>query len=399
MHGTLRSLATETSGRQKHRLSLLAVLALAPGQVVSRDRLMAHLWPESEAKRARALLNQAVYRLRKALGDDAVLSVGDELRLGTDRVDADVVRFEAMITQGDWAGAVALYVGPLMDGFFLGGAPAFDEWLERERGRLARTCGNAVESLAHAATAAGDGPEAVAWWQVRAGQDPFDSRIALHLMHALASAGNPAGALRHARAHMELLEREFGIPPPTEVTELTERLRAEGTLVGAPMDEPVEGRGRAETAGSGELDPGPDSGPGGAPERPVPATRASTRSSLPRRGYALTAVGASLLGAASFWLLSGDGDRRWLEDVAIPEIEQDLDVADWESAFAMARRIEDRVPDSRALRELWPRLSWRVTLESEPSGARVFRRAYDGEDDAWTEVGRTPLVDIRVPYG
>jgi eukaryotic-like serine/threonine-protein kinase len=74
-------------------------------------------------------------------------------------------------------------------------------------------------------------------------------------------------------------------------------------------------------------------------------------------------------------------------------------VADWESAFALAQKVEERLPGSRVLAELWPRLSWRVTIRSEPEGAMVYRQAYDAAHERWDELGRTPLVDIRVPYG
>lgn len=382
---------------QRHRLGLLALLALAPGNVSSRDRLMALLWPESDPERARSLLNQAVYQLRKVLGEEAVISVGDELRLGTDRVDVDVVSFQEMLARGDAAAAAALYRGPLLDGFFLGGADAFEEWLEREQARFSRAYADALESLAEAAGAAGDHHVAVRWWQARAAHDPYDSRVAHRLMQALDAAGNPAGALRHASSHVERLREEFDIAPPVELTELQARLRSQGadsTGAGAPVS-----RKDGQQAGSSEADtePGPDSGSdqqGGARE---PAPSRPGRPPWQVAGLA-TAVGVSVVGVASFRLLSRDADRHWLDEEALPAIEQALDVADWESAFALATRIEERVPESAVLAELWPRMSWVTTLESEPPGARVFRTGY-GDEDAWTELGVTPLVDIRIPYG
>ena len=60
---------------------------------------------------------------------------------------------------------------------------------------------------------------------------------------------------------------------------------------------------------------------------------------------------------------------------------------------------EARVPESPELAELWPRIAWRVTIPSEPPGATVFWQAYDAPDDRWHELGKTPLEDIRFPYG
>ena len=74
---------SEATGRavQRHRMALLALLALAHSQRLTRDKLIAMLWPDSDAERGRNLLNVALYNLRKTLGDPALLSSGDDLRL------------------------------------------------------------------------------------------------------------------------------------------------------------------------------------------------------------------------------------------------------------------------------------------------------------------------------
>lgn len=384
---------------QRHRVALLALLALAPRNVAGRDWLMAHLWPESDLERARSLLNQAVYQLRRTLGDATLVSLNDELGLDIERIDVDVVRFTDGLAREETAAAVALYRGPLMDGFHLGGA-AFDEWLERHRGHLAARYGRALESLAEAATAAGDHAGAVTWWRARADHDPYDSRVAVRLMEALGAAGNPAGALLHARKHEDRIRREFGIDLPAEVAAERERLRTRerppgSPARGLPTDRAVASASSATGSGSGEPERG-------RPTRTAVATdppghRESTAPVRP--SYVATAVAAALAGAAFVWLVTRDGDQRWLEEEAVPAIERALDTTDWESAFVLASRIEERVPDSPELRDLWPRIAWMTTLESEPSGATVFRRAYDDADGSWVEMGRTPLIGVRVPYG
>jgi serine/threonine-protein kinase len=108
---------------QRHRLALLALLALAPAQRVSRDKLIAYLWPESDSERGRNLLNVATYVVRTALGDGALLTGGDELRLNADVIRVDVVDFEAALRRADYSHALSLYRGPFLDGFFLSEAP------------------------------------------------------------------------------------------------------------------------------------------------------------------------------------------------------------------------------------------------------------------------------------
>jgi dienelactone hydrolase len=132
-----------------------------------------------------------------------------------------------------------------------------------------------------------------------------------------------------------------------------------------------------------------------AADRPLPAGVARTSNA----GYFLAAVLAVALGAVLFWFLSRDADARWITGEALPAIERHLDVADFESAYAVVKEIRRRVPETPELAELWPRLSWRVTIASEPPGARVFRQAYGASGDQWEELGRTPLTDIRFPFG
>ena len=227
---------TLVSGRaaQRHRLGLLALLALAPGGRAARDKLMAYLWPEADAERARNLLNVSVYVLRRALGDAAVLSSGDDLRLNPAVIGVDVAQFEAALAAGDRAAAARLYAGPFLDGFFLSDAPEFERWVERERKRLAGAHEAALEALAEAAEAEHDIPAAVQWWKARATQDPYSGRVAVRLMRALDAAGDRAGALQHARQHAALLREEFDAGPDPEVTGFAERLRLESPARTAP---------------------------------------------------------------------------------------------------------------------------------------------------------------------
>jgi len=219
---------TAFAGRaaQRHRLAMLALLALAPGQRLSRDKLIAYLWPESDPERGRNLLNVSTYTIRKALGETAVLTVVDDLRLNPAVVTADAREFETACEQGDHARAVGLYRGPLLDGFFLNDAPEFERWAERERKRLAGQHDKALEALAEEAEHAEDHARAAAWWRTRAAKDPLDSRVALRLMQALEASGNRAGALQHALTHQRLLEQELGVTStPVAIADLAERLR------------------------------------------------------------------------------------------------------------------------------------------------------------------------------
>lgn len=213
------------SATQRHRLALLSLLVTAPAATMARDKLMAYLWPERDSDSARKLLNQAVYSLRRALAEDAILSLSEDLRLNAAVVRSDVADFLRAVDTGDPQRAVDLYGGPFLDGFFLGDAPEFEHWVSQERERLAGAHANALEELAAAAGAARDHGRAAELWKLRAAQDPYDSRIAVRFMQALEAAGNPAGAVQYAAIHERLLRDELDMEPSAEVAALTERLR------------------------------------------------------------------------------------------------------------------------------------------------------------------------------
>jgi TolB-like protein/DNA-binding SARP family transcriptional activator len=214
---------------QGRRLALLALLALARGRTLSRDRIVAVLWPEASPDRARPQLSDAVYGVRHALGDDVVRSAGDGLALNPKVVTSDVALFEEMVEQGRLEEAVALYQGPLLDGFHISGSVEFETWLDGERAQLDRQYARTLEALAEAAEAAGDVDGALRWWRRRAGHEPHNGRVALRLMRALDASGDRPGALQHARIHSTLLRDEFDADPDPEVIALADRLRREPT--------------------------------------------------------------------------------------------------------------------------------------------------------------------------
>jgi TolB-like protein/DNA-binding SARP family transcriptional activator len=249
---------------QRHRLALLALLACSRPAGVSRDKLAALLWPESDAERARNSLKQAVHVIRRALGPEAVLSAGDELRLDPSAVWCDVIAFRRAVDAGDREGAVSHYAGPFLDGFFLGGSREFEEWVESERTLLRDAFQVCLEGLAEASISANDTAGAVRWWRRLSAESPGNSRVALRLMHALAAAGDRAGAIRHGQQHAAFLDAEFGAAPDPDVTTLLERLRDTPLPRG-----PVDG-GLGASVGDSPAPPSREPVPSG-PDQPLPA--------------------------------------------------------------------------------------------------------------------------------
>lgn len=212
---------------QRHRLALLALLATAPGHRLSRDKSIALLWPEAEARRARHLLNVSVHVLRKAAGKEALRSEGDDLVLAPDMLRIDSVEFERALDEGQFEEGVAIYRGPFLDGFYLEGAPAFERWVEDERARLAALHASALETLATRSSEVGDVAATVEWSRRLAAQEPYSTRYTVILMRALEAAGDRGKALQVAEAHEVLLREELDAEPDPGLAALVRRLREE----------------------------------------------------------------------------------------------------------------------------------------------------------------------------
>ena len=280
------------AGHQRKTLALLALLASAGRRGVSRDRLIAYLWPEADAEHARGLLKQACYALRRDLHAPDLFLGATELGLNPTVLESDIQLFESALEQGDASQAVAIYTGPFLDGFYLHDSSEFEQWVEAERGRLATRVCEALETLATSAVAQGDDRGAVEYWRRRYSLDRLNSRVAVSLMQALARGGDRTGALQLAQEHESVLREELDVGPDEALVELTEGLRSEShkhRLVPEP---------------GGEDHPAPEVEPG---DNQVPP-EISRRRIVPTGGkLAVTGLVVALAGAA---LLSPTGQRK-----------------------------------------------------------------------------------------
>src|SRR5213592_5225478 len=85
---------------QRKTLALLALLA-ATKHGISRDKLIAYLWPESDAVHGRSLLKQACYALRRDLHAPELILGATELWLNPAVITSDIQAFEHAVEGGD----------------------------------------------------------------------------------------------------------------------------------------------------------------------------------------------------------------------------------------------------------------------------------------------------------
>jgi DNA-binding SARP family transcriptional activator len=201
---------------QRHSFALLALLAGEP-RGLSRDRLIAYLWPDHPEAAGRHRLSVTLHQLRRRLGPEALAAAGDGLALDPGHWQVDAWRFEACIARGEFEAAAAEYGGPLLDGFFLTGSPAFEQWLDGWRSRLARRHLAVLDSLAQEAEVRGDTAVALEYLQELQAREPFSSARTIALMNSLAAAGEPEHAIRCSRAYALTVREDYGLDPDPAV--------------------------------------------------------------------------------------------------------------------------------------------------------------------------------------
>ncbi len=292
--------AARGAAAQRRRLAVLAVLAVAGERGVSRDRLLALFWPETDEESARGALKQAVYALRRDLGfEDVIVGVTD-LRLNPAVISVDLWEFERAVTEGRGADAVAVYGGPFLDGVHVSESVEFDQWASRERGRLAGAFQSVLEAQGRAASQAGDPVGAARYWRQLAALRPLDARIVLDAARAMAAVGDRAGALDLLRTHEDITRTELGIDVDSAVAGAMVELRK------------ARNSGPTEAMPVGALDP---SMPEAASDSAPTAGRASTRSRLGRS----VIIGGSLAAVVLAPLLVGSfaGHRRARKSIRV----------------------------------------------------------------------------------
>ncbi len=214
---------------QPKPLALLAYLAVAgAGRSCRRDTLVGLLWPDLDETHARNALSQALYRLRRALGNGALHSRGaEEVCIETDVLWCDVLAFDEAIEKGRLDEALALYRGPFLDGFHISESSEFEHWQDVERETMRSKACRAAAELVDRNETAGNLAATAYWLRRLLDLSPSDESVLRHLMDVLSRLGDRAGALRRYGRFVRTLSEELDMTPSPETQALAARLRAQ----------------------------------------------------------------------------------------------------------------------------------------------------------------------------
>jgi DNA-binding SARP family transcriptional activator len=185
--------------RRKQR-SLLALLLLHAGEVVSTDHLVEELWAGKPPKAAIGSLQNLVSDLRKVLGRETVRTRQPGYMLDVDPMQIDLHRFERLVAQAAEGGdaerrssllheALSLWRGPPLADL------TFEPFAHVEVARLEELRTAAREELMQAELELGRHAQLIGELEALVAENPLRERLRAQLMLALYRSRRQAEAL------------------------------------------------------------------------------------------------------------------------------------------------------------------------------------------------------------
>jgi YVTN family beta-propeller protein len=226
-------------GRQR---AVLAILLIHRREVVSVDRLADELWGDRPPDTATKTVQVYVSRLRKLLGNGALVTRGGgyALDVGDEQVDAD--RFERLAREGRDAleagdaraaaerlrAALELWRGEPLADF------GYEDFARNEAARLEELRLGVLEDRIEADLALGRHGALVSELESLVAEHPTRERLRGQLMLALYRSGRQPEALETYRDFRARLDRELGLEPGPELQRLERAILTQDAEIAAP---------------------------------------------------------------------------------------------------------------------------------------------------------------------
>ena len=210
--------------------SLLAYLVLAHPKEVSRDKVLAAIWPDVEETRARNNLRMTLWRTQRALSgsDVRVVSRPGWLSLDVKSLEVDAVQFRKLVESPtadpnarveEIERAISLYTGDLLEG-------VDEEWCEAERLHLHMVFVSSLKELVRLYRERAAYNKAIQICRRIVTLDPLDEKTHRDLMLLHHLNGERSAALAQYQVINNILQAELGISPEEKTTELWRYVRS-----------------------------------------------------------------------------------------------------------------------------------------------------------------------------
>jgi len=214
---------------------MLAALALNRSRALTREEMLALLWPEEEAEVGRNRLRVELAALRRQfqVPGQAEVPLFEAFRLTVrlhpDAFTTDVMEFEQRLAQAAKATeraeqislltyAIDLYCGELL--------PAYDaEWIAAERERFAALHQEALRRLIRRLAQERDFDRAITYAQRALQADPWNEEAHFDLIRLFVAIGQPSAAIRQYETLEQTLREQFAARPTTAAREFIRQVR------------------------------------------------------------------------------------------------------------------------------------------------------------------------------
>jgi DNA-binding SARP family transcriptional activator len=205
----------------------------------SRQTLIDLFWDKMREADAAANLRTVLSNLRRLLPDQLTIT-RQTVEFNRDRpfwLDVDAFQGQIQATQRGMPeqavaalrDAVDLYRGEFLEGFYVRDASNFEGWVLGQRERLRQLALQGLHRLAIFETERGRYAEAIQHTTRLLELDPWHEEAHRQMMLLLASTGQRSAALAQFAACRQVLERELGVRPSQQTSDLYQRI-ADGTL-------------------------------------------------------------------------------------------------------------------------------------------------------------------------
>lgn len=200
---------------------------------LERDAIGLVFWPDLSAKKMTDSFHTTLYRMRRAVGAEAVVVEDGRYRLGDVDYWFDVQEFEESVQRARllpyhdwqaenlWRRAVSLYEGDFL--------PEVERlWCVPKREALREMYIEALVGMGRCYEIRKECEEAIVWYKRALRVDELREDIHRCIMECYDRVGRRAKALAQYRRCREILKRELGLEPSTETRTVCERIKGTG---------------------------------------------------------------------------------------------------------------------------------------------------------------------------
>jgi DNA-binding SARP family transcriptional activator/TolB-like protein len=228
----------------KKLCGLVAFLACAAGPQ-RRERLMSLLWGSHFQLQAQQNLRKALFRLRRALGADVILSNDELVWLRPGAMTCDALNFENLIEVGSHESlceAADQYKDLFLSNLSIR-EQDWNAWVTEQRNRLQALAVEALVRLGERLERLGDFPRAIEIAGRAAALNRLREDAHRVIIRSMAAVGRRAEALKHYDQMAALLEHELHVQPDADTRALASDLRAvrlDEPPPAAPEPQPID---------------------------------------------------------------------------------------------------------------------------------------------------------------